>query len=182
MATTAAADKTTAAFFMGFPFTKIKRQAKAFVPISRYALFIARLVPSRGTQQKNRKPEICSGQIRNSEPISIRAVDFNAGDCEIQIRLRGNFHFLEGWVDMRAVLEHEEPAAPSGGRSPALAATGAVPRFSVVPASHEHTAAAIVSTEPPSLRTGIWQMPGHDLAPRRQLRHVPLRRVSPVIP
>jgi len=26
---------------------------------------------------------------------------------------------------MRAVLEHEEPAAPSGGRSPALAATGA---------------------------------------------------------
>jgi hypothetical protein len=30
MAITAAADKTTAAFFMGFPFTKIKRQAKAF--------------------------------------------------------------------------------------------------------------------------------------------------------
>jgi hypothetical protein len=64
------ADKTTAAFFIGFPFTKIKRQAKAFVPITRYALSIARLVPSRGTQQKNRKPEICSGQIRNSEPIS----------------------------------------------------------------------------------------------------------------
>jgi hypothetical protein len=30
MAITAAADKTTAAFFMGFPFTKITRQAKAF--------------------------------------------------------------------------------------------------------------------------------------------------------
>ena len=33
------------------------------MPITRYALS----VPSRGTQQKNRKPEICSGQIRNSE-------------------------------------------------------------------------------------------------------------------
>jgi len=41
MAITAAADKTTAAFFIGFPFTKIKRQAKAFVPITRYALSIA---------------------------------------------------------------------------------------------------------------------------------------------
>jgi hypothetical protein len=48
MAITAAADKTTAAFFIDFPFTKIKRQAKAFVPITRYALS----VPSRGTQQK----------------------------------------------------------------------------------------------------------------------------------
>jgi len=51
MAFTAAADKTTAAFFIDFPFTKIKRQAKAFVPITRYALS----VPSRGTQQK--KPQ-----------------------------------------------------------------------------------------------------------------------------
>jgi hypothetical protein len=93
MAITAAADKTTAAFFIGFPFTKIKRQAKAFVPITRYALSIARLVPSRGTQQKNRKPEICSGQIRNSElyfRIRQWAVDFKAGDREIQIRLRGS--------------------------------------------------------------------------------------------
>jgi hypothetical protein len=32
-AITAAADKTTAVFFMGFPFTKIKRQAKGILPI-----------------------------------------------------------------------------------------------------------------------------------------------------
>ena len=82
---------------------------------------------------------------------------------------------------MRAVLEHEEPAAPSGGRSHTGCYWHEVPRFSVVPASHEHTAAAIVSTEAPSLRTGIWQMPERDLAPRRQLRHVPLRRVSPFL-
>jgi hypothetical protein len=51
---------------MGFPFTKIKRQAKAFCRLNPVTL-CALLVPSRGTpnpEQKNRKPEICSGQIR----------------------------------------------------------------------------------------------------------------------
>jgi len=66
MAITAAADKTTAAFFMGFPFTKIKRQTKAFCRLNP-ATLCPLLVPSRGTQQENRKPEICSAQIRNSE-------------------------------------------------------------------------------------------------------------------
>src|SRR6266436_55127 len=66
MAITAAAEKTTAAFFMGFPFTKIKRQAKAFCRLNP-ATLCPLLVPSRGTQQENREPEICSGQIRNSE-------------------------------------------------------------------------------------------------------------------
>jgi hypothetical protein len=51
MAITAAADKTTAAFFMGFPFTKIMRQAKAFCRLNP-ATLCPLLVPSRGTQQK----------------------------------------------------------------------------------------------------------------------------------
>jgi hypothetical protein len=46
MAITAAADKTTAAFFMGFPFTKIKRQAKAFCRLNPVTL-CPLLVPSR---------------------------------------------------------------------------------------------------------------------------------------
>jgi hypothetical protein len=87
MAITAAADKTTAAFFMGFPFTKIKRQAKAFCRLNP-ATLCPLLVPSRGTQQENREPEICSGQIRNSELyVRIRKKDLapiaqEAGDDE----------------------------------------------------------------------------------------------------
>src|ERR1700730_9446077 len=54
MAITAAADKTTAAFFMGFPFTKIKRQAKAFCRLNPVTL-CPLLVPSRGTPNPNKK-------------------------------------------------------------------------------------------------------------------------------
>jgi hypothetical protein len=54
MAITAAADKTTAAFFMGFPFTKIKRQAKAFCRLNP-ATLCPLLVPSRGTPNPNKK-------------------------------------------------------------------------------------------------------------------------------
>jgi hypothetical protein len=52
MAITAAADKTNAAFFMDFPFTKIKRQAKAFCRLNPVTLL---LVPSRGTPNPNKK-------------------------------------------------------------------------------------------------------------------------------
>jgi hypothetical protein len=54
MAITAAADKTTAAFFMDFPFTKIKRQAKAFCRLNPVTL-CPLLVPSRGTPNPNKK-------------------------------------------------------------------------------------------------------------------------------
>jgi len=54
MAITAAAEKTTAAFFMGFPFTKIKRQAKAFCRLNPVTL-CPLLVPSRGTPNPNKK-------------------------------------------------------------------------------------------------------------------------------
>jgi len=62
MAITAAADKTTTAFFTGFPFTKIKRQAKTFCRLNP-ATLCPLLVPSHGTPNpnKNRKPENCSG-------------------------------------------------------------------------------------------------------------------------
>jgi hypothetical protein len=53
MAITAAADKTTAAFFMDFPFTKIKRQAKAFCRLDPVTL-CPLLVPSRGTPKPNK--------------------------------------------------------------------------------------------------------------------------------
>ena len=60
------------------------------------------------------------------------------------------FEMCGDWFDMRdlrAVLDHGRAPAPS----PAIA-TGCywreVPRFSVVPASHEHTAAGIAPTIP----------------------------------
>jgi hypothetical protein len=53
MAITAAADKTNAAFFMDFPFTKIKRQAKAFCRLNPVTL-CPLLVPSRGTPNPNK--------------------------------------------------------------------------------------------------------------------------------
>jgi hypothetical protein len=111
MAITAAADKTTAAFFMGFPFTKIKRQAKAFCRLNP-ATLCPLLVPSRGTQQKNRKPEICSGQIRNSE-LYVRIQQWAVDSKQATALGQGvQFHFPESWFDMRgfgAVLDHEEP-------------------------------------------------------------------------
>jgi hypothetical protein len=154
MAITAAAEKTTAAFFMGFPFTRIKRQAKAFCRLNPITL-CPLLVPSCGTPNRNkkRKPEICSCQIRNSElNVRIRqwAVDPKQATAKFKMGQGVQFHFLEGRFDMRdlrAVLDHGRAPAPS----PAIA-TGCywreVPRFSVVPASHEHTAAGIAPTIP----------------------------------
>jgi hypothetical protein len=130
MAITAAAHKTTAAFFMGFPFTKIKRQAKAFCRLNP-ATLCPLLVPSHRTPNpnKNRQPEICSGQMRNSELfVRIRQWAFDAKQATAKFNLGQGvrFHFLEGRFDMRdlrAVLDHGRAPAPSPAI--AMAATGA---------------------------------------------------------
>jgi hypothetical protein len=121
MAITAAADKTNAAFFMDFPFTKIKRQAKAFCRLTGNALSIASSFAwNSQPEQKNRKPEICSGQIRNSElHVCIRqwAVDSKQAIAKFKLGRGVQFHFLENRFDtrdLRAVLDHEEPLPPSG--------------------------------------------------------------------
>jgi hypothetical protein len=116
MAITAAADKTTAAFFMGFPFTKIKRQAKAFCRLNPVTL-CPLLVPSRGTPNPNKNAS------RNFVPAKYEIVNlmsaFDSGPLIQSRRLRNSkigqgvqFHFLEGWFDMRdlgAVVDQEEP-------------------------------------------------------------------------
>jgi hypothetical protein len=155
MAITAAADKTTAAFFMGFPFTKIKRQAKAFCRLNP-ATLCPLLVPSRGTPNPNKKTASRKFVPAKYEIVNFMSA-FDSGPSIQSRRLRNSklgqgvrFHFLEGRFDMRdlrAVLDHGRAPAPS----PAIA-TGCywrkVPRISVVPASHEHTAAGIAPTIP----------------------------------
>jgi hypothetical protein len=125
MAITAAADKTTAAFFMGFPFTKIKRQAKPFCRLNPVTL-CPLLVPSRGTSNPNKKTA-----NRKFVPAKYEIVNFmspfDSGPLIQSRRLRNSkisqgvqFHFLEGCIDMRdlgAVVDHEEPPAPSGERA-----------------------------------------------------------------
>jgi hypothetical protein len=85
---TAAADKTTAAFFMGFPFTKIKRQAKAFCRLNPVTL-CPLLVPSRGTPNP-KKP-----QIRNSE-LYVRIRQWAEATAKFKLGQGVQFHFLEG--------------------------------------------------------------------------------------
>ena len=67
------------------------------------------------TRTKNRKPEICSNQIRNSELyVHIRewAVDSQQATAKFKMGQGVQFHFLEGCFDMRdlgAVFAHEGP-------------------------------------------------------------------------
>jgi len=105
------------------------------------------------TRTKTASRKIVPATMRNSELyVRIRrwAVDAKQATAKFKLGQGVRFHFLEGRFDMRdlrAVLDHGRAPAPS----PAIA-TGCywreVPRFSVVPASHEHTAAGIAPTIP----------------------------------
>jgi hypothetical protein len=75
-------------------------------------------VPSRGTPNPNKKTasrKFVPATIRNSELyVRIRqwAVDSKQATAKFKLGQGVQFHFLEGWFDMRdlgAVLDHEEP-------------------------------------------------------------------------